>query len=324
MLDRVRPLLLLPLALTLGCLSFGYARLTPTQAEPYQDFLEPLPPGRDYWIQGRIGGDLGGDQREEEAIVASVHRQGKKRGALEKAVLLICRPREDAPPELVLRRDVLRMPATLQETPLPAHVLRPRPKVALRHCGLTIAETDEAAHRLLFVSVWNERDDSPAQVWHAGYRLEGDRLALVFAVLARQYEPGVEAVDIDKDGVQELLVSQAVLPQELLTAAPELPRPRWLSVYRRDEAGMYVQDDKRYGEAYPPLLLAWMRHYALALQQQAPATTLATLEYYIGRIHLYAGHHAPARRFLRLAATRETEPPLRAAIAETLQELPPD
>ncbi len=307
---RLSPLLLLGVCLLSGCSYLGYQRYRPKEINEYDEMLaDPLEASGDQgwlWVRGKVSGDLDADKNDEEVVIATWQKGDMTAPApFTRAILLICRRSPKGELDLLLRRSIFEGARSMNEASLPASVHLARPESAMRNCAVTIVDVGSSGEGLILVSLWGtESQTTPA--WHAGYRFVHEKgrpatLRRVFCTLAIQRDVGVITADLDKDGLEELLLNQMVISPQVLPSVEGLESPQWLSVFTSAEDGGYRQATSEFPAAHAELLLSWYQTYVQALHGGAASEALAPLEYYIGQIHRFCGQAAVATRFLRRA-----------------------
>lgn len=262
-----------------GCMSGNFHGYQPNEVEEYDSLLEPVKGEQWYWVRGKALGDLDGDRKDEEVVLVTL--QGglpSKPGPIDKAVLLFCHRNESGRPQLLCRTTAFDRARSFGEAALPKQVYLPRPQAEPRQASCKVIEYDQSGRSLALVSLWDESNKQVnVQAWHAAFTLENSAAKRVFAVLATQVAPLVEAPDLDKDGRAELVVTQAVLPAASLTRQTELDPPVWPSVFSLNAEGVYVQNNAAFPRAYGELLLPWYENYVLTMHGGAEAKERAPL-----------------------------------------------
>ncbi|MBN2712023.1 MAG: hypothetical protein JXR97_06250 [Planctomycetes bacterium] len=299
-------IMILPLMIC-GCMSIGFQNFGRDQMNIYDDmlkeYIKPLNDKSWFWVRGKTTGDLNADGVEEEVILASIHDGPRADSTpIDKLVVLICKRDSNNKPILLRRSVVYEASKGFEGASLPHGVHLDTPKSEIFGASARIIDIDGKAKGLVTVSIYGKQKDGRYVAWHRGYIFPNEGLPEVkFNTLAVQQDPTIINLDLDKDGVDELLVNQAPLeiPQDADTS--ELDPPSWMSIYARNAEGDFIQSDEKFCEPYEELIEGWYENYVKAWHNGASAESLAIYEYYLGSSHLMLGEKGMAKRFLARA-----------------------
>ncbi len=314
-----------------GCSYLGYQEFRPREIGQYDRMLvDPAAATISdgwLWTRGKVEGDLDGDRKDEEVILATI--QGgtvDKPKPFTKAILLIRGLDANNTYKVLLRRNIFLAVNSMDQAALPRHLHLPLPGTSMRRCSAKIVDIDNSGRGIILVSLWGNMPDRRICAWHAGYRFRtGDgganSLQRVFLSLAIQQDPEIEITDLDQDGVNELVLRQSPLPQNSDMNANGIETPDWLSVFARNGKGEFKQQNAAHAAAYDDnLLLGWYQNYFISCLGGASNAETAVFEYYIGEIYRYRKNFALAKTFLARAAKNTTSPRLRNLVKDSLRD----
>lgn len=306
-----------------GCQNSGFQDYKPFETNKYDSLLEPVTGNARYWIRGETSGDLDGDSTEEVVILASLHNNPTPKGAgdFQKIVLLLGSRNGAGGIDLRLRRTIFLPGKTFQQASPPLEVYfhqDPMPTTQLTNCAAHIFDVDGKGKGVIVVSVWGKKSAGLYNVWHAVFSLRKknghDELVPALSVRTRQRTPDIKTMDINRDGVDELILAQQVL------VGDSKNMPEWVTVYARGSDGKYTWQNRTHPTPYQRRMLNWYQYYVKNFQQTAEKNKLAQIEYYLGLMHHYTGDQKAARRFLRRAAMT-SDANLRTHVATALAQL---
>jgi hypothetical protein len=321
--------LCLNMLLAQGCVSWGYQKYKPNENNEYDAMLDglvsPFAAEKKWiWSRGKVFGDLDGDGKDEETVVATI--QGGTPDVPEpitRAFLLICN--RDANGKLSLRYRVNLFDAgkSLEKAPTPVGLAFPPEVLPMKDCSLQIVDSDASDRSLLLASFSSAEKDGCASAWHTAYRLDkqqGDAaLKCVFSLLCWQKDAAVATMDIDKDGIDEFIIEQSVVPAASILGTHETEFPKWISVYKVGSDGVYVQADEEFRRMYRPVMLDWYKQYVSLLHAEAKNPAQSLYEYYLGRMHFYLGEFHIAERFATKSLENSSDVRITAVATDLLQ-----
>lgn len=297
-------LLCLLVLATAGCVSWGFQKYDPGAISLYDEMLVEVVNQYDaehwFWVRGRIGADLDRNGKDEDVVLATLHTGTRQSPSpILAAILLICEPRKNLSPKLLRRLVVYTASKTEAATALPWQVHAPLPQASMQEIGAKAFVMEDDGLPLLMISLGSAPIDGRILAYHAGYEWsDGGAPHLRFASLALQSDLAIDAMDMDRDGRDELLLPHAPLDPMIVPGVSAETLPQWHSVFVRKPDATYALKSEPSPRAYAPLLLPWYEEYARALQDGADRQSVLVREYYIGLAHHYNGEPEKARRFL--------------------------
>jgi len=288
-----------------GCVNWGYQQFQRDELNLYDDmladFIKPYSGRTWFWVRGRVGGNLDGDESDEEVVLASIHEGTKSNSnpILQLVVLVTERDRKGNP--ILLRRMVVfDATKTLSEAAIPEGVHLDRQDKPMLSASAKIVDCAGDGYGLLLITLHSRTEGGRLLAYHAGFVLPDDDgpLKKVFQTLCVQRDAVLTTLDLNKDGVDEILVDQQVLTAKQAPEGGELDPPYWRSVFSRSPEGHWKQSDSTHRRAYELLLLPWYTHYIQAIHTGSSRETLAHYEYYLGRCHLMLNQRQQAQMLL--------------------------
>lgn len=294
-----------------GCVSWGFQKYDPGDINVYDEMLAGYTAdygnSRWIWVQGKVSGDIDGDNADEDIVLATVHPmpKDKENAPILQAIMLICQADPAGDVQLLRRVPVFDSKTTWQDPTLslPDGVHLSRPQETFYHCSARIVDAEDTGRGVILLSVWSREINHRFTALHQAYDYDDNGPPhLAFQSLAIQRDPVLDATDLDKDGRDELILEQAVCPVAKTTES-NLEQPQWASVFGREPGKQYLQNDAAYPSTYQGRLLPWYEAYVRGIHDNRAPDRQLVYAYYLGLCHQRLGNPADARPFLERAAT---------------------
>ncbi len=295
------------LFISAGCFGPDFEALSPGQGSEYDDEIRgEAPTGSWHWVRGRVQGDVdglrdpAGHVHAEEVLLVTRHSGERKApGPIESAWLVVCRIHPDSEDREPLARYPLYGPQADGVPATPESTLFVWNEAPLEDGTIELTDLDGDGVLEILARLWRPAPEGVAVLHRAfSYRADGT-LFPFFACAAVQPANGLQRGDIDKDGVDELIVETAILPPRP-EDAPRA-RPAWPCIYTSSEDGQYRQDNAKFGNHYDTVLTRLYEDLEMD-RLLGSAETAPVHTYYIGLVYAYRQETAMARLFLQRAA----------------------
>ncbi len=305
--------------LVAGCMQTRYTALNPNQDAEYTPRLLGEPPeGTWLWVRGRISADLAflEPERDEERtheILLVTAQQGPTDVELPTRrawIYVLARTPGSEQRDLLMKREVYNAAQPDPKVHRPREVLLDARTDTVSQGRLRLLDLDEDGRPEILVSLWKENAEN-AQALHRLYEPGPEGLVHRFACRLVQPSAQVLTLDLDRDGVDELILPAAIPlpPRVAVTDADLAPRPAWPCAYTPAAGGVYEQANDRFPNLYAPALVGLYEDRALCAPDSRSVHDL-----YLGLIYRYlsapegqSGAKALSDFFLEQAAQHEDD-----------------
>ncbi|MHC4871027.1 MAG: hypothetical protein ACYTFY_04210 [Planctomycetota bacterium] len=294
-----------------GCLSPEFQSFDPVKTGEYgPNILGKEQSGMWYWVRGRIDGDIDGSKDSEnkkdlEEVLLVSQQSGPRgsKGRMEEAYIVICkRDMKTGFRSVVTRMTIHSSYRNIEPHSFPRTAVGNWPDQKFEGGRLKLADIDGDALKEVIASLWYKKGDGFASL-HLCLKFHNNKLYRMMSAKALQNASRIINKDIDKDGIEELVVPVAI--DSSLSAGKDSVTnslmPEWPCIYKLTGSIKMSQKNSSFADYYKETQLSIYEDMALR-SAGLPDSTRGAHQYYLGLIYSYKNKPQISNMFFKQSA----------------------
>ncbi len=299
-----------------GCLTPEYQTLTPTKTVDYSpDIIGKCQGDMWYWVRGRINGDIdgkkdGNGEKFNEEVLLVTQQSGKRseKATMNEAYIIICkRNQKSGYREIVARKTIYSISENINLGTMPKAVVGSWIDKKFENGSIQLSDIDGDQAKEIIASLWYKKNNVYYS-FHCCLKLINGKLYPMMAVKTIQNKAKITAIDINKDGIEELVVPTTIdnTLQTGKNPTNNNPMPEWISIYSLANFKTMKQSNSIFPEFYTDTMLKLYEDMAVR-NNKLNDKVKGVHQLYLGLIYGYRNQQRLSDMFLKRAATNHNE-----------------